>query len=97
MGTYRVTPRAVEDIKSIGRYSLKQWGREQRDKYLRNLEKRFSWLADNPYLGEHCPEIEEGYYFYPQGAHLVFYLICDDGIDIIGVPHKRMYLADYFG
>ena len=26
----RVTPRAFEDLKTIGHYTLRQWGREQR-------------------------------------------------------------------
>jgi toxin ParE1/3/4 len=29
--TYRVTPCAREDLKKIGRYTLKTWGKEQRN------------------------------------------------------------------
>ena len=60
------------------------------------MERRFEWLAERPNLGKHRPEIKEGYYSYPQGSHVVFYLIRDDGIDIIGVPHQRMDVMNYF-
>ena len=28
---YRITPRAAEDLRNIARYTLKAWGRAQRD------------------------------------------------------------------
>jgi len=94
--SYRVTPRAKQDLKHIGRYTLKTWGKEQRDSYLRDMEARFAWLAEHPNLGRHRPDVQEGYYSYPQGSHVVFYLIREDGIDIIGVPHQRMDVMSYF-
>jgi len=45
MAKYRVTPRAEDDLKNIGRYTQQHWGRIQRNAYLKNLENRFSWLA----------------------------------------------------
>lgn len=50
MPDFRITPRAREDLKQIGRYTLKLWGVQQRDTYLRNLDRRFAWLAQNPRL-----------------------------------------------
>ena len=71
-------------------------GQTQRNTYLRALEKRFSWLGENPQLGKHRPDVAEGYYSFPQGEHVVFYLIGDKGIDIIGIPHKEMDIITYF-
>jgi toxin ParE1/3/4 len=88
--TFRVTPRAFEDLKNIGRYTLQQWGRTQRDAYLRALDTRFEWLAKHPMLGRTRDEIAAGYRSYPHEAHTIFYLIRDGGIDIIGVPHQAM-------
>lgn len=96
MPDFRITPRARDDLKNIGRYTLKIWGREQRNTYLRNLDARFLWLAQNPQLGKHRPDIQEGYYCFPQGSHLVFYILRDNGIDIIGVPHQNMDILNYF-
>ena len=93
---YRLTPRAHQDLIGIARYTLREWGREQRDSYMRELDKRFIWLAQRPHAGRHRPDIREGYYCFPQGSHLVFYLIRDGGIDIIGVPHKQMDVLNFF-
>lgn len=96
MPGFRITPRARDDLKKIGRHTLKIWGREQRNTYLRNLDTRFSRLAQNPQLGKHRPDIQDGYYCFPQGSHLVFYILRDDGIDIIGIPHQNMDILNYF-
>ena len=48
MRNYRVTPRARDDINDIGRYTQQKWGKLQRNKYLKQLEQRFDWLAENP-------------------------------------------------
>ena len=96
MPGYRVTPRALADLKNIGRYTEQQWGKRQRNTYLRALEKRFGWLAKNPQLGKHRTDIAEGYYSFPQGEHVVFYMIGEESIDIIGIPHKEMDIITYF-
>ena len=98
MGTFRITPRARDDLKSIGRYTLQRWGKEQRNSYLRALDRRCTWLAEHPLSGKHRPDIAPGYYGYPQGRHVIFYQCWDNGqgIDIIGIPHQRMDIAQYF-
>ena len=96
MAKYRVTPRAEEDLKSIGRYTQQHWGRAQRNAYLKNLENRFTWLAENPTHGRHRTDITEGYYSFPEGQHIVFYLRSQNSIDIIGIPHKDMDILSYF-
>jgi len=95
--SFRVTPRAFEDLKTIGRYTLRQWGRSQRDAYLRALDARFEWLAQHPIRGRQRDEIAPGYRSYPHEAHMIFYLIRDGGIDIIGVPHQAMDIPHHLG
>ncbi len=94
--SFRLTPRAENDLRAIARYTLEQWGREQRESYLRALDGRFRWLAENPAVGKPRPDVKEGYFSYPQGRHVIFYLIRDGGIDIIGIPHQRMDVLNYF-
>ncbi len=94
--SFRVTPRALEDLKNIGAYTLDVWGKAQRDTYLRAIDKRFQWLASHPKRGKHRTDIENGYYSFPQGSHVIFYIIQNDGIDIIGIPHKNMDILNYF-
>jgi len=96
MRMYRVTPAARDDLKNIGRYTLLKWGKKQRNTYLGNIEMRFKWLAENPLAGKHRTDIQEGFYSFPQGEHVVFYLLQPEGIAIIGIPHKEMDIASYF-
>ncbi len=95
---FRLTPRAKDDLMSIGRYTLRKWGKKQRNRYLHELDERFQWLAEQPHMGKHRPDIEvdENYYCYLQGSHIIFYLIHDEGIDIIGIPHQSMDIIKYF-
>lgn len=94
--SFRVTPRAFEDLKNIGRYTLSQWGRQQCDAYLRGLDARFAWLAQQPLAGRQRDEVAPGYRSYRHEAHIIFYLIRDSGIDIIGIPHQAMDIPRYF-
>ena len=96
MPGFRVTPRVQDDLKIDGCYIERQWGRHQRNNYLKALEGRLGWLAENPQLGKHRPDVAEGYFSYPQGEYVIFYLIGDNGIDIIGIPHKEMDIITYF-
>ena len=68
----------------------------QRNRYLKSLEARFIWLADNPRAGKHRIDIAHDYYSFPHGRHVVFYLVAGNMIDIIGVPHQEMDVIVYF-
>ncbi|WP_040551485.1 type II toxin-antitoxin system RelE/ParE family toxin [Rheinheimera nanhaiensis] len=93
---YRVTLRARDDLLNIACYTESLWGKKQRDIYLKQLEKRFAWLAENPLLGKHRTDIQQGYYSFPQGQHVIFYLVGQNVIDIIGVLHQQMDVIGYF-
>jgi toxin ParE1/3/4 len=87
---FRLTPRAIADLRNIGRFTLQKWGREQRNTYLRALDQRFFWLAENPQRGRLRAEIAENYYSFAHGSHMIFYIIQPNRIDIIGIPHQAM-------
>ena len=92
----RVTPRAKIDLLEIAKYTELTWGKLQRNKYLKNLDARFSWLSKNPLLGKHRIDVHPLYYSFPEGQHVIFYLIRDSSIDIIGIPHKDMDILSHF-
>lgn len=91
-----MTLRAVEDLRQIGRYTLRQWGRDRRNRYLRDLNMRFQWLAAHPEAGRKRDDLAPGYRCYPHQAHVVFYIMRAGGIDIIGVPRQAMDIPAYF-
>ncbi len=94
---FRLTPRAKQDLGEIWSYSNEVWGESQADKYVTSLYQRFKWLAQQPSVGMKRSDIRNGFYSFPQGSHLAFYVQKKEGIDIIGVPHKNMDILSYFG
>ncbi len=90
MGEYRLTRRALADLETIADYSIDHWGPRQTQAYLEKLEDRFAWLAQNPDLGKVRDDIATGYRSFPEGAHVIFYVLLEDAIAIIGVLHAAM-------
>lgn len=66
------------------------------DDYLRSLNDRFHWLARNPLAGRSRDDIHAGYHSFPEGQHVVFYIIKADTIAIIGIPHQAMDIGSVF-
>jgi len=94
---YRIRQLAAADLERIWLYSFQQWGAEQADHYLRALFDRFAWLAEHPKLGKARDDIKPGYFYFPEGRHLIFYMVNDTGIEIIGVPHQSMDVISHVG
>lgn len=90
MAKFVVTIRAKQDLLSIGRYTEKRWGRDQRNVYLREIDGGFSTLAGNPSLGRPYDHVKEGYRVFAVGKHLIFYRQISFGIEIVRVLHERM-------
>jgi toxin ParE1/3/4 len=86
----RLTPRARDDLKSIGRYTEGRFGRPQRNRYIDALYARFEWLADNPGLGRRRADVAQDVLCFPEGAHIVFYRSRSGGIDVIAILHQAM-------
>jgi len=90
MSTFRLSAKSFEDLKSIARFTLKSWGREQRNIYLSKLDESFHILAEQPHLGNARDDIRKGYRVYHVGRHLIFYRQKSIGIEIIRILHDRM-------
>ena len=95
--SYRIRQLAAEDLEQIWLYTFQQWCAEQADQYLRSLFDRFTWLAEYPKLGKVRDDIKPGYFCFPEGRHLVFYIITNAGIEIIGIPHQSMDVINHVG
>ena len=88
MPKYRLTPAAKSDLIEI--YTVGTWREKQAEKYLQDIEDKLNQLAETPEIGQQRSEIKPGYYSFPVGKHIVFYLQSDKHIDIIGILHGRM-------
>ena len=92
---FRLTPRAATDLDQIADYTIETWGYDQLERYLGALNKRFEWLSEQPFAGRERDDVHPGYRSYPQGSHIIFYVIDDDYVDIIGIPHKSMDVGHF--
>ena len=92
---YRIRSLAQADLELIWLYTCEQWGVTQADTYIEALIKRFDWLAENPTLGKPRDDVKQGYFCFPEGMHLVFYILKDDRVEIIGIPHQSMDIVEY--
>lgn len=96
MLAYSLRALARADLEAIWLYTFREWGAEQADSYLQSLFSRFSWLAENPSFGRNRDDIKTGYLCFPEGRHLIFYIIKNNKVDIIGIPHQSMDIIDRF-
>lgn len=93
--TYRIRQLAEKDLEAIWLYTREQWGIVQADSYLESLILRFDWLVENPRMGKLRDDVKSGYFCFPEGMHLIFYIINKSQIEIIGIPHQRMDIVDH--
>ena len=81
---------ALEDLEEIWLYTLNEWNADQSDRYVCALLSRMDWLVKNPHGGKPREDIKPGYFCCPEGRHLIFFLIHDNRIDVIGIAHQSM-------
>ena len=86
----KLTPDALNDLREIARYTQDQWGIEQRNLYLSEMDKRFQWLLKNTKLATKRDDIKSGYLSYPQGKHVIFFRIKDSDIEILAILHPHI-------
>ena len=96
MTAFHVTPRAAHDLDVIADWTLRLWGVERMETYLNSLNDRFNWLAIHPMAGRARDEIAAGYRSFPEGQHVVFYIVQAGAIAIFGIPHQAMDVGVIF-
>lgn len=88
--TFRLRPRALQDIEEIDAYTFREFGTAQADKYIRSLFEAFQSLFYNPNLGRGCEYIRLELKAYAVNSHVVFFKVTASGLTIIRVLHKAM-------
>jgi len=96
MPVFRLSAKAMDDLRAIGRYTQDNWGREQRNKYLSMLDACFYTIVHQTGIGIACDYIRLGYRKYHAGRHLIFYRQNAKDIEIIRILHDSMDIASHF-
>ena len=91
-----VSPQAQRDLKEIRSYTLQSWGANQADIYLGKIEEAFCGLLENPEIGRERDDVKAEYRSVVIEKHVLFYKINKSEIHILGIPHSRMDILNYF-
>jgi len=70
---FHLSKKAKSDLIKIARYTQLNWGRQQRNDYLKLLDSVFQQIAEEPELGYACDDIRQGDKKRPQGSHVIYY------------------------
>lgn len=87
--SYRLRPRAVEDLEVIWLYTVAQWSVDQAELYIRQLMTGLDLLAANPEIARERTELSPPVRIHRIAAHLIVYRIQPDFLDIIRIRHGR--------
>ena len=82
--------KAEEDLTDIWVYSLQEWGIEQADKYVDELNAGFARLETNPKLGKSRDDLRPGYFSLVLNEHIAYYIISQSVVRIVRVLHSQM-------
>ena len=86
----RVTPKAESDLIGIWVYTCAEWGVDQADRYLDQLEEGMKQLISHPWLGVDYAFVLPGYRRLQVEHHAVFYQVHDPAVLVIRVLHENM-------
>ncbi|WP_175416263.1 type II toxin-antitoxin system RelE/ParE family toxin [Aggregatimonas sangjinii] len=89
--SYVISAKARGDIKSIAKYTIKEFGESQSLKYANGLKDILWELANNPELGRRYVAVKDKMLLrYRYKSHVVFYYIESKGIFIVRILGGRM-------
>lgn len=89
----KLSPKSIEDLEQIYRYTVLNWGITQADKYQDELYHKMRNIASNPKLGQNYP-YRIGYMKTRINRHLIFYKIDQNDCLIVRNLHERMNIRD---
>lgn len=94
MPIFKVSEKAENDLFEIGEYTENEWGIDQRNKYLDEINKRFHQLADNPDypISKSLGHIKNGCFYLLINEHIIIYRKFSYGVRIVRVLSQSMEL-----
>lgn len=93
---YVLSKIADKDLEDIFDYTSDEFGFEQAEKYLLEIEEIFQNLILNPQLGKKRDEIKKDLYSFPKDNYVIFYKILNKSIRIVRVLHGSRDVPKYF-
>jgi toxin ParE1/3/4 len=95
---YRLSRQAAADLKDIYRYTRRQWGKAQAERYASQLQQGLTMLAVRPHAGRQREELQPpGLHSFVQGSHVIFYQPQPYGALIVRILHGTQDVRRHLG
>lgn len=97
MKSYRLSDKAVIDLRNISRYTNIEFGPAQARAYMTGLKEAVLQLSVQPQMAQRVNEIRAGYRRYLFQKHAIYFVEKDYGIYVVRVLHQQMRVELHFG
>ena len=88
--SFRLRPKAEQDLEKIYEYSVQEFGNKRAELYIRDLNGAFKKLANEPNLGRDYRFVRTNLLAFNVASHVVFFKVSSVGITILRVLHRSM-------
>lgn len=82
---FRLTPPAIEDLKSIADYLAEVSNLDQADRFLKKVDQKLTLITQFPNLGKPRSEVLPGLRSFPLDNYLLLYTVSDQCVEILRV------------
>ena len=93
--TVKISAAAVEDLKDIWEY-VSQHNENAAGKLIKEIKNKFILLRDNPLVGREQNEFLVGLRSFIVKSYFIFYLLLDNGIEVLRVLHSLRDIESIF-
>jgi len=90
MKSYRLSNKAVIDLRNISRYTSIEFGQAQAKAYLTALKETTLQLAEQPQMAQLVNEVRTGYRRYLFQKHAIYFVEKDYGVYVVRVLHQQI-------
>lgn len=87
---YKLSNKAAEDFGGIYEYTFLNFGEQQADSYVEDMEACLNTLSGSPMIGRECSEIGPGIRRHDHQKHALFYRIREKDIFVLRILHQQM-------
>ena len=89
--SFKIKRAALDDLRTISRYTRKKWGREKEVVYIKGLFACFDAIANHETHNRDLSHLVTGCHSYKISHHLIIFRWLEDGRpEILRVLHEKM-------
>jgi len=90
-----LSPSAVLDLQSISDYTLRNWGSEQEERYLKALWEKLALIQSNPESHRLREDLAKGCRSARHEKHVIFFAVQGQTLQIIRILHGAMDFSSH--